>query len=127
MRYKQPKHGTRYEYTKHHCRCDPCIAANRLYIREQKKRLKPGTRYAQRIFEILSNSPCCQCGESDPIVLDFDHIDPMTKTDTISNLVHRDASWLRIETELKKCQVLCANCHRRKTAGEQNWQRRSPL
>ena len=73
----------------------------------------------QRIWDYLRNNPCVHCNESDPIVLEFDHLDPKTKFKEISRML--DYSWDRIFDEINKCQVLCANCHRRKTAKEQNW------
>lgn len=72
----------------------------------------------QKLWDYLLAHPC-PCGESDPVVLDFDHLDPTTKLIEISLMI--DYSWKRIEEEISKCQVLCSNCHRRKTAKEQNW------
>lgn len=56
---------------------------------------------------------CSTCGLEDPCfsVYDFHHLDRTTKTERIGALVNR--GWYRIEAELKKCIVLCANCHRR--------------
>ena len=57
--------------------------------------------------------PCVVCGEDDFDVLDFDHIGEKYKG--ISRLM-LDENLEAIKKELVKCQVLCANCHRRKTA-----------
>jgi 5-methylcytosine-specific restriction endonuclease McrA len=73
------------------------------------------------VFEFLQTHPCVDCGEKDPIVLEFDHVNPSTKTQNISRMVIEGYSWKSIEKEIKKCQILCSNCHKRKTAREQNW------
>jgi hypothetical protein len=52
------------------------------------------------------------------IVLEFDHLS--NKTYNVSSLII-GRSISTIEREIEKCQVLCSNCHRRKTAIEQNW------
>ena len=62
--------------------------------------------------------PCVDCGENDPRVLDFDHIN--NKRHEISTLLRKEYSWNSILEEAKKCEIRCANCHRRKTAKEQN-------
>ncbi len=52
------------------------------------------------------------CGyNKHPGVLDFHHVDPTTKSFAISGggFSH---SWVAIETEIKKCILVCANCHR---------------
>lgn len=56
---------------------------------------------------------CLHCGIEDFRVLDFDHIDPMEKGFNISTKLHLPIDELMIE--VKKCQLLCANCHRIKT------------
>lgn len=71
------------------------------------------------VWEYLSSHPCCICGESDPIVLDFDHVNG--KDAAVSRLVADGVSIKRIEKEIIRCQVLCCNCHRRKTAKERGW------
>ena len=77
---------------------------------------------ARKVFEYLTNHPCIICGESDPIVLEFDHRDRNDKIGNISNLV-TNFSWEKVESEIEKCDVLCANCHRRKSAAEFNYKR----
>ena len=60
---------------------------------------------------------CVKCGESDPACLDFHHRDGDEKQ---ANLAVVGASWsqARLEEELAKCDVLCANCHRKLHAEE---------
>jgi hypothetical protein len=50
-------------------------------------------------------------------VLEFDHIDRKTKRDNIAQMITQ-REWPVILAEIEKCQVMCANCHRRKTWNE---------
>ena len=68
-----------------------------------------------RLVTYLSEHPCVDCGEQDLLVLDFDHRDPATKRLAIGSLL-RYARWSPLEAEIAKCDVRCANCHRRRTA-----------
>lgn len=70
------------------------------------------------VFDYLKNNPCKMCGESDILVLEFDHLD--NKKNNISEMISGGHSLDSLKKEIEKCQVLCANCHRRKTAIEQN-------
>lgn len=63
----------------------------------------------------LSAHPCVDCGEQDLVVLEFDHVRG-TKLSDVSALVQSGARQWRIEEEISKCEVRCANCHRRITA-----------
>ena len=75
-----------------------------------------------RIFSYLQSHPCVDCGEVDPVVLDFDHVRGEKRSD-IAIMVHTGFSWKTVEAEIAKCEVRCANCHRRKTAKERNTKR----
>lgn len=78
--------------------------------------------YLQKeVYEILLAAPCVQCGEARPECLEFDHIDPTSKVAAVSTMVYRRESREKVLEEIAKCQVLCANCHRIKTARERNW------
>ena len=53
---------------------------------------------------------CLDCGgDFHRSVYDFHHRDPSDKVDAISNLLRSPG---KLEEELKKCDLLCANCHR---------------
>lgn len=59
------------------------------------------------------NKPCADCGVSYPAhVMDFDHVNGQ-KLSAVSRM--RSYSWKRIEEEIAKCDVVCANCHRVRT------------
>lgn len=59
------------------------------------------------------------CGESDPIVLEFDHVQGK-KRFSISECIYQNWSIEDLEKEMNKCEIRCANCHRRKTAKERD-------
>jgi hypothetical protein len=68
-------------------------------------------------YEYLATHPCIDCGETDLAVLDFDHRDRSTKTAAIAVLIRR-GKVAPLLAEIAKCDVRCANDHRRKTARE---------
>jgi hypothetical protein len=69
----------------------------------------------------LSAHPCVDCGETDIVLLEFDHIDPKTKTAEVALLL-AGRRWKRVLEEIEKCVVRCVACHRRRTAAQFNWQ-----
>ena len=77
----------------------------------------------RRLMDYLLKHPCIDCGERDPVVLDFDHRDPSMKRMEVSVLLQRAAGWSTIETEIAKCDVRCANCHRRRTAIQRGYRK----
>jgi hypothetical protein len=74
----------------------------------------------QRVFNYLTAHPCVDCGERDPIVLEFDHRDASTKRGSIARLISQ-VNWKALELEIARCDVRCANCHRRRTAEQFGW------
>jgi len=68
------------------------------------------TRY---LLEFFAEHPCIDCGETDPVVLEFDHL--RDKSFAIGAKLAQFA-WQTILDEIQKCEVVCANCHRRRTA-----------
>ena len=77
------------------------------------------------LHSYLSSHPCVDCGERDIRCLEFDHRDRATKSSTIALMMRRKTAWSVILREIDKCEVRCANCHRKKTAAEDNsWRHR---
>jgi hypothetical protein len=93
--------------------------------REQVKadrRASHARRVAVKRAWVDSLDLACPCGESDRRCLDFHHRDPATKAAAVSYMIHGRVSLERLQREVAKCDVLCANCHRkaharRKVAG----------
>jgi hypothetical protein len=78
---------------------------------ETKKRLRKERR---KWFQDLKKTlKCNRCPETDWRVLDFHHKDPSQKDWEVANMVRSRWSQKRILAEIDKCEVLCANCHRR--------------
>jgi hypothetical protein len=72
------------------------------------------------VYSYLQSHPCVDCGETDVVVLEFDHRDPATKRRDVAYLAARK-SWKTVLVEIAKCDVRCANCHRRRTAAQFSW------
>jgi hypothetical protein len=107
--------------------CRPCQAAytrahylanKQTYVdraRARKEALREQrTRYLLAYF---ARHPCVDCGETDPIILEFDHLGG--KLFDIGTALPSN-SWQSILAEIEKCEVVCANCHRRRTKQRQN-------
>lgn len=86
----------------------------------EKKRVNNNLKY---ISEYLLHHPCVDCGESDIVVLEFDHT-AEDKFGNISNLTRKGYSLETIKNEINKCEVVCANCHRRRTAKRAGWDKK---
>lgn len=46
-------------------------------------------------------------------MLDYHHVDPSTKIDTVANLARNGRKWITIKEEIDKCLLLCVMCHRK--------------
>ncbi len=87
----------------------PYKARARAHDRRESERVR------NYIAAFLAENPCADCGESDLIVLEFDHRDSSAKDFAIGNANSLNMSLNRVKIEIEKCDVRCANCHRRKT------------
>lgn len=91
------------------------------YLEKARKRNKMikdiGTSY---LGPYLLSHPCIDCGEKDILVLEFDHRDRTIKISEIRNIIQRGGTLEKVKNEVEKCDVRCANCHRRKTEKENN-------
>lgn len=66
------------------------------------------------VIDYLRHHPCVDCGENDIVVLEFDHL--RDKLMDVSVLCRGGYSLGKVQLEIAKCEVVCANCHRRRTA-----------
>jgi hypothetical protein len=124
--WKNKKNGTRQRW------CKFCqAAANKTHYQNNKqvyleraltRNARVNTENKRRLYAYLSSHPCVDCGESDIRVLEFDHV-LGNKTLDIARLLDRAISWSKIEVEIAKCEVRCANCHRIKTLERGKWWR----
>jgi hypothetical protein len=60
------------------------------------------------------------CGEDDFIVLQFDHVRGKKKHN-VTRMINSMCPWKDIMAEIKKCDIVCANCHQRRTSKQQGW------
>ena len=116
-------------------RSTKCKSCQRLYTREhyadnrqsylekaRRRRASERDRFELYLRKYFVAHPCIDCGQADPVVLDFDHREPSTKTATV-NALTRAQNWDGMITEIAKCDVRCANCHRLRTAQQFTWSR----
>jgi hypothetical protein len=114
---------------KRHSVCSDCSSkrANEWYYENRERhidnvnQIRSDSREAARnyVAEYLLSHPCVDCGESNPNKLEFDH--QSGKDFSVTHMIYKGFSVAHIATEISKCKVRCANCHRRKTASERGW------
>ncbi len=104
-------------YSKRHYLCNKDAYKKRGLINGRSSR----RRLATLVYEYLENHPCVDCGQSNPVLLDFDHRNDKFKS--ISEMIKSRYSWAKIQEEISKCDVRCANCHRLRTAKQFGWKR----
>lgn len=76
------------------------------YKHEQKRLAR------EHIKTIKEQSGCKICGNKNIHCLDFHHRPKTKKKNTVCNLVRQGYSLNIIKKEIKKCDIICSNCHR---------------
>lgn len=104
--------------------CRTCTRKASLDSYHKNRDANRQSRYASRrdsadaareyIVEYLSAHPCVDCGEPDIVVLDFDHVRGVKRKD-VSVMACGGYSLDSVKAEIAKCEIRCANCHRRAT------------
>lgn len=112
-------------------RCRECCRASvRAHYRANRDYYLAKARARQRLVieetrewlvTYLRTHPCVDCGEPDIRVLEFDHRDPSAKVLPVSVLARGGYSLARVMDEVSRCDVRCANCHRRRTHQQRGW------
>lgn len=92
------------------CQKDYYIKNKKLYLDLQRKRKKERRAWFSAIKAKLK---CMLCSESDSVCLDFHHRDRSAKIKSVCQLVAEVSTEEKILNEMAKCDVVCANCHRK--------------
>lgn len=74
-------------------------------------------------YEYLLHNFCVDCGENNPILLQYDHKNPELKNFSISTGIKEGRSLQEIIEEIKLCDVRCVRCHTLRTSEQFNWHR----
>lgn len=72
------------------------------------KRLPTLKRYVRFVRYVMG---CKECRERDPDCLQFHHINPESKFSCVTSFHNFAFNKLKIQQEIKKCIILCSNCH----------------
>lgn len=90
---------------------------NKEYYLSKSRTVKNRTK--KWLLDFLSDKHCVDCGVANPIVLTFDHKDPKTKEICIARA--HSYSLKKLQQEIIKCEIICANCHAIRTAKMFGW------
>lgn len=99
--------------------CKPCNAEafgarRRIYLTERN------LQRVEFLAQIKLERGCADCGyNKHAVALDFDHKDGSGKHAAVSQM--RCGNMEKLLAEIEKCDVVCANCHRVRTAMRGNW------
>ena len=90
---------------------------SRKHYEENKKEVIKKTADKKKQFKeewraFKATLKCTICEENHPATLDFHHKDPAQKDGNIHRFVS-NGQFKKVREEIKKCIVLCANCHRK--------------
>ena len=97
--------------------------AKERHLQQVKERKEAARQVAREYaYNYLLTHPCEECGESDVRVLEFHHTGE--KDMAVAYMVSAGYSVERIQAEISKCTILCANCHRKITVEERGWFRK---
>lgn len=89
----------------------------REYMRKYRKKWSEKSNVYSRSLRAFINGckdKCIVCGETDKKLLHFHHRDPSEKEFSVSQA----SSFSKAKSEMKKCDVLCFECHITKHSGE---------
>lgn len=88
--------------------------AAKIKARSKRRNINQRKKNKAFVYKVKSRFSCVDCGEGNPVVLDFDHVRG-EKRGNVSDMVRWSYSIKSIKEEIRKCEVRCANCHRKKT------------
>ena len=117
------KHGkSKKGVIRYHPHCKKCMAVikkrdyEKMMVKNpnanKNKLAKQYSKSRKEFQELKSKLGCSICREKDPRCLEFHHLDPNTKLHSVSIYLYRANKKIAKE-EMKKCIVLCSNCHKK--------------
>ena len=81
----------------------------RHYASKQKRKIEN----KEKLTQLKQKIPCSACAEYHPACcMDYHHLDSSVKEKGVSQMIQGN-SWQKIEEEISKCILVCANCHRK--------------
>lgn len=88
-----------------------CANCHRIEHKQEYK----GTKQIRFSYRVKRRFPCAICSlNTEAACYDFHHLNPKEKDNCVANLVYGQYSLARIKKEMRKCILLCSNCHRNK-------------
>lgn len=108
--------------------CNKCLNyySENHYVNNKETYLKNGQRrktfLKQFINRVKRRTVCPICGEKRYWVLEFHHKDKKEKEFNIAKMANYGYSIKKIKEELRKCIIICANCHKNIHHGENSGQ-----
>lgn len=114
---------------------DRCRICSKKWYEENKKAHKANSKknsksrresLRRQMLEFLKGKKCSDCGEQDIITFEFDHVRGNKEAD-VSTLLADGCRWSRVLNEIKKCEIVCANCHRKRSAKKYGSYRLAPV
>lgn len=81
----------------------------------KERRVEISTYNRKMVNRYKKMCKCLICKESEPVTLDLHHLDPLIKNESPSRMIGYSTESLK--KEIRKCVVLCSNCHRKVHAG----------
>lgn len=115
-RYRKPgrkEHQRAYVKDRYHN--DPAYRAR--VLEESKRRSDKNRALIVAFIDTLkANTPCADCGKCfNPECMDFDHLPKHKKSINLAQMRSGWVSLARVKAEIKKCELVCACCHRTRT------------
>lgn len=110
------------------CRVCNALRSRAYYAANKEKhkaaateRKKKNIAFVQKyVYDLLQQKGCISCSENHPAALDFDHVRG-EKYKNVSSLIAQGSSLESVLEEIEKCDIRCANCHRKRTAQTHGW------
>ncbi len=94
--------------------CKTCQKSyKKQHYKSNPQKYKEGRiKHRKWYYDLKKDLKCIHCGINHPAVLEFHHMDPKQKDFMVnfSSMIGRTRE--EIMNEIKKCLVLCSNCHR---------------